>query len=444
MRINDKRKYWIWLSHMAGQGSKTAVNLVRAYGDAKTVYERSAEDIKADGAVTDKRVLARLAYKDLEEPESIVRWCDENSVSILVPTDKDYPKALLSLQDAPMVLYVAGKLPDFNNTMCCAVVGTRDMSEYGKRVAYDIGSGLADGGACLVSGIALGIDGMAMAGAVEAGGVTVAVLGCGIDIVYPKQHEKLLRRVLEKGAVITEYAPGVSPNGYHFPVRNRIISGLSQAVCVVEGNMKSGSLITARHGIYQGRRLFAVPGRVGEDGAEGTNHLLKQGATPVTCALDILSEFEFIYPHTIMLDRAVPHISPDEAEDKMDVGSRRKKKKAEKKSPEKKAEKPEKTEKKKKGASPFPKEERERKPVRIDLESLNEDDMKVLSAMIPDVPMLCEEIAAKGFELSAVMVSLTMLEVAGAVEAGAGGYYLKRAADFGGEPEYITEDDAGL
>ena len=440
MKFNDKRKYWIWLSHMAGQGSKTAVDLVRAYGDAKTVYGKTADEIKADGVVTDKRILARLAYKDLEECTLIVKWCDDNGVRIIIPTDKDYPKSLYALRDAPMVLYALGTLPDFDNIMCCAVVGTRDMSEYGKKVAYDIGNGLADGGACIVSGLALGIDGMAMAGAIEAGGATVAVLGCGIDIVYPKQHEKLLRRVLEKGAVITEYAPGVSPKGYHFPIRNRIISGLSQAVCVVEGNMQSGSLITARHAVYQGRRLFAVPGRVGEEGSEGTNFLLKQGAATATSALDILSEFEFVYPHTIVLDRAVPHISPDDAEEKMDVGSRTKKKKA-----EKKQEKPVKTEKKKKGESPFPKEEKpERSPVRIDLESLTDEDMKVLDAMTPDVPMLCEEIAAKGFELSSVMVSLTMLEVAGAVEAGAGGYYLKRAADFGGEPEYITEDDAGL
>jgi len=443
--MKDKRKYWLWLSHTAGAGSKNGVNLVRAFGDAEGVYKRTPQDIFDSGVIKDKRVLSKFANKDLSEVEDILWWCDRNKVSVIVPTDPVYPKSLLSLPDAPMALYVLGELPDFDNLLSCAVVGTRDMSEYGKKVAYEIGSGLADGGACLVSGLALGIDGMAMAGAVEAGGRTVAVLGCGIDVVYPKQHELLMRRVLEKGAVVTEYAPGVSPEGRHFPVRNRIISGLSQAVCVIEGDMKSGALITARHAIYQGRQLYAVPGRVGEKSSEGTNYLLKQGALTATGASDILSAYEFIYPHSITLSGAVPHISAEEAFEKHSLGRRGKKKKAE----EEKTSSAEKTstvkkEKKSKKESIFP--EREEKTVvrRADVDSLSESERKILDYMTPDVPMLAEEIAEGGFSLSDVMVALTMLEVAGAVEAGAGGYYLKRAADFGGEPEYITEDDDGL
>lgn len=430
---------------MAGAGSKTAVNLVREFGDAEAVYNRTAEELSSCNVSVDKRVLARLAYKDLSEAVSILDWCDKNGVQVLVPTDKSYPKGLLSLRDAPMVLYVLGKLPDFDKTLCCAMVGTREMSEYGKNTAYELGTGLAYGGACVVSGLALGVDGMAMAGAVEAGGATVAVLGCGIDIVYPKAHEKLLLKVLEKGAVITEYAPGVSPRGHHFPVRNRIISGLSQAVCVVEGDMKSGSLITARHAIYQGRALYAVPGRIGEKGSRGTNFLIKEGANTVTDASDILSDFEFIYPLTVNLKSAVPHISSDEAAEKLSVGSKGVKLKREKKVKDTKAEpvKTEKKEKKKKTESPFPKEEM---PVRktVDLDTLGEAELKVFEYMKPDVPMLAEEIAEGGFDISQVMVSLTLLEIAGAVEAGAGGYYLKRAADYGGDPEYITEDDMGL
>ncbi len=437
--MKDKRKYWIWLSHMAGAGSKTAVNLIRRYSDAEAVYKCSVEDLSNSGVGIDKRVLARLAYKDLSEVESILDWCDNNRVKVIVPTDKEYPKSLLSLQDAPMVLYVHGNLCDFDNTLCCAMVGTRKMSEYGKSIAYELGAGLAFGGACVVSGMARGIDAMAMTGALEAGGSVVAVLGCGIDVVYPKEHEKLYLKVLEKGAVITEYAPGVSPKGYHFPVRNRIISGLSQAVCVVEGDMKSGSLITARHAIYQGRSIYAVPGRVGEKGAQGTNYLLKEGATPVTEASDILSDFEFVYPLSINIRGAQPHISADEAAEKLSVGNKKAKNKV------KKSEKTEKVkkEKPKKGESPFPKEEK-LSPSHIDIDSLGETEKKIFDYMDPDKPMLCEEIAEGGFDLSQVMVSLTLLEIAGAVEAGAGGYYLKRAADFGGEPEYITEDDSGL
>ena len=439
--MKDKRKYWLWLSHRAGVGSKTAVNLIREYADAESVYKCSPETLRESGIINDKRVLSKFADKSLNEEEDILSWCDSTGVRVLVPTDADYPKGLLSLQDAPMVHYPRGTRPDFDNTLCCAVVGTRKMSEYGKNVAYDIGAGLCDGGACLVSGLALGIDGMAMAGAVEAGGKTVAVLGCGIDVIYPKQHEKLLMKVLEKGCVMTEYAPGSSPEGHHFPVRNRIISGLCRAVCVVEGNMRSGSLITARHAIYQGRQVYAVPGRIGEDGAEGTNHLLKQGAVPVTSARDILSDYEFIYPHSIVIDGAVPHISSDEAIEKHSVGSKGfslKREKKEKDEAEKKKREP----RKKKQESPFPAEEKTVAPA--DLDSLGEGERRVFEYMKPDVPMLAEEIAEGGFALSDVMVSLTLLEIAGAVEAGAGGYYLRRAADYGGDPEYITEDDDGL
>ena len=274
----------MWLSAMAGPGSRSALDLVRDFEDAEGVYKAKASEIEKKGSVTDKRVLSRLDYKDLSETENILEWCDKNGVRVMIPTDPDYPDGFKVLQDAPMALYMLGNLPDVENTLCCAVVGTRKMSEYGKTTAYNIGSGLADGGACIVSGLALGIDGMAMAGAIEAGGKTVAVLGCGIDIVYPKEHEKLLMKVMENGAVITEYAPGVSPKGFHFPVRNRLISGLCQAVCVVEGNMRSGSLITARHALYQGRTLFSVPGRIGEEGSEGTNLLLRQGAIAATSA----------------------------------------------------------------------------------------------------------------------------------------------------------------
>lgn len=440
--MKDMRKYWIWLSSVMGAGSRSAVDLIRRFGDPKTVYDLSEKELSKSRIVTDKRVVSKLMYKDLTEAADIVDWCDRNGVKILVPGDNTYPKALLSLRDAPMVLYMLGQLPDFETTFSCAVVGTREMSEYGKNIAYEIGAGLAAGGACVVSGLALGIDGMAMAGALEEGGQTIAVLGNGIDIVYPKAHETLLRKVLERGAVITEYAPGVSPRGHHFPVRNRIISGLSQTVCVIEGKRKSGSLITARHAIYQGRPVYAVPGRVGDIGSEGPNYLLKQGAFPVTCAADILSDYEFIYPHSIITGRAGTHISSDEAAEKLKIKGKGKKALAEKKETEKKEKKP-KEKKAKKDASPFPPEEKP-VPIRIDIDSLEEPERRILDYMKPDVPMLSEEIAEGGFELSQVMVSLTLLEIAGAVEAGAGGYYLKRASDYGGEPDYITEEDDGL
>lgn len=443
--MKDLRKYWMWLSHRAGAGSKTAVNLIRKFGDPLTIYKCSIKELEKCGEIRDKRIIARLSNKDLREEESILSWCDSYGVRVLVPTDPDYPGTLLALQDAPMVLYMLGKMPDLDNTFCCAVVGTREMSEYGKECAYNIGVGLARGGACVVSGLALGVDGMAMAGAIEAGGKTIAVLGCGIDVVYPKQHEKLLRSVIETGAVITEYAPGVSPAGHNFPVRNRLISGISQAVCVVEGKLSSGAVITARHAVYQGKNLYAVPGRIGEKGSEGTNFLLRDGAVAVTCVNDIFADFEFIYPFSV--DKEGPMIIPtsDEAGANLGIGSRGVKVGSRKGAEGDKPKKEKRIARKKE--CPFPEKEekpKEKAAARVDVESLGENEIRILEYMKPDVPMLCEEIAEGGFELSDVMVALTLLEIAGAVEAGAGGYYLKRAADYGGDPEYITEDDDGL
>lgn len=438
--MEDKRKYWLWLSHSLGQGSKSAVALMRHFADPSEIYGLEADEIKEKSPETDAKILKKLVARPLDEEEEILYWCDNNSVSVLTPDCDKYPKSLLGLQDAPMVLYALGDIENIDDRMCCAVVGTRNMSDYGRDMAYKIGAGIADAGGVLVSGLALGIDGMAMAGALDAGGKSVAILGCGIDRVYPKEHEHLLKKVVENGMVITEYAPGVAPIGEHFPVRNRLISGLCQAVCVVEGNMTSGSLITARHAIYQGRPLYAVPGPVGADNSTGTNALLKGGALVATCAADILENFEFMYPLTLRSDRFVPHRPSEDVENDYSVSGRGKKKKEK----SEKNEKHQKAEKKKEKASAFPPEEKKPEKKHIDIGSLTERDTKVLDYMMPDVPMLAEEIAGCGLSLPDVMVALTMLEIAGAVEAGAGGYYLKRAADSVGDPEYITEDDDGL
>ena len=205
--------------------------------------------------------------------------------------------------------------------------------------------------------------------------------------------------------------------------------------------MKSGSLITARHAVYQGRSLYAVPGRIGEEGSEGPNFLIKDGANVLNGVDDIIADFEFVFPHTLIPDGITPHISPDEAKEKMAVSS-----KGEKANKPEKREKKEKKEKAKNADNPFPKITKEEKQSvkRADFDSLGDQEKRIFEYMQADVLMLCEEIAEGGFELSQVMVSLTLLEIAGAVEAGAGGYYLKRAADYGAGPEYITEDDDGL
>jgi len=444
--MKDTRKYWMWLSHRTGAGSKIAVDLVSHFENAEAVYKRREKDYKKLDIAVDPRVISRLENKDTREEESIISWCDANGVRIITPADHDYPRPFLELQDSPMVLYCLGELPDVDDTFCCTVVGTRKMSEYGKQAAYKIGAELADGGACVVSGGALGIDGMALAGAIEAGGRTVCILGCGIDVMYPRQHEKLFRKVVENGALITEYAPGVSPFGHNFPVRNRLLSGISPAVCIVEGELSSGAMITARHADNQGKKVYTVPGRIHEKGSEAPIFLIRGGAVPIMCADDILSEHQYLYPHSIVLNNSMPHIPTEEAADELKIGSKGVKAGSKPKREEKVKKEKKRTPRPKKEA-PFPKKEPEKKAAKVDrvyLESLGETERKIYEYMKADVPMLCDEIAKGGFDMSQIMVAMTLLEIAGVVEASPGGYFLKRSADYGGDPEYITEDDDGL
>ncbi len=449
----DAKLMWIWLAQACGQGSRTAIRLLCAFGSPEKIYKADRKALAKKLGEKEFSLLNRLSDKDLSDSTYILRRCQDMGVQILTPDDSRYPRTLYQLRDAPIVLYCVGTLPDFESNCCCAVVGTRTMSDYGKRMAYDIGRGLGAGGAVLVSGLALGVDGMAMAGALSAGGVTVGVLGCGIDIVYPPEHKDLMQRVLKNGAVITEYPPGTPPNGYHFPKRNRIISGLCQAVCVVEGDLKSGSLITARHALYQGKDLYAVPGRIGEAGAAGPNALIKNGARAVTTPSDILKNYEFLYPHTIRMAAidaalAAPY-SPDDATDvavRMNVsskegnkyyggglyGGKKPKAPAKKRIPAKKvverfAENDAKIQKN----NTIP-------AAHVELDSLGETERKVYEAMIPDVPVVADDIPVKGIGVGELMAALTMLELAGVVECGAGGYYLRRS----GEDALLSESDS--
>lgn len=434
----DETKYFLWLLLTLGAGSRASVRLVRAAGSASAVWEDLSEELEREAHVKPAVMDKLRRCRELSEAEDIISRCKEKNVSVLTPDMPEYPKSLLCLMDYPMALFCVGRLPDFNSRFCCAVVGTRDMSEYGKRMAYDIGWGLGDGGAVVVSGLALGVDGMAMAGAQSAGGVTVGVLGCGIDIIYPPEHKELFYRTRQNGAIITEYPPGSPPAGNHFPLRNRIISGLCQACAVVEADNGSGALITAKHALYQGRLVFAVPGNAGEKNAEGCNNLLAQGASVVTNANDILSRFEFLYPHYVKPARKAPGAmagitaavsrvaSSADSKSKYQgdgVYGGRKKNRSSKKSKtvfELSSER--------KRAETAAKEKTD-KLRHIHVDMLGEKDRAIYRNMPPDTPMLPDEIAAMGYEISEVMVSMTMLEIAGAVEAGAGGYFIRTSED---------------
>ena len=444
----DERIYCLWLSMRLGAGSRSAVRLVRAAGSARAVYEGLTDEICSEAKIRQSSVVRLTEGRDLSDCEEILAACDDGGITVLTPDMPEYPRSLCSLMDMPLVLFCKGRVPDFNNSFNCAVVGTRKMTDYGKRMAYSLGRGLADGGAVVVSGLALGIDSMAMLGAQSRGGVTVGVLGCGIDIVYPPEHKDFFARTLASGGtILTEYPPGTMPSGHNFPARNRIISGLCQATAVVEANVGSGSLITARHALYQGRDVFAVPGNVGDPMCEGSNALIKNGATPVTCANDILARYEFLYPHILKLSELSGRLT-DEAE--LAAARARVISSADKKSrfygsgmyggkarggrgktgdapraessAKQKRERPPKPGLFEQMTSDVP---HDRSMARAHVDLLGEKERAIYALMKPNTPMLPDEIAGDKHSVSEVLAAMTLLEIAGAVESGAGGYFIR-------------------
>ncbi len=287
--------YWIWLSLSVTPDTTTFKKLIEVYPDAKAIYDADIYEIsKHIGSRTSDR--ARLAQKELSRASEIFDYCIKNNIGLIPYYDERFPQSLRDIKTPPVLLYYRGKFPDFNNSFSIAVVGTRSLSDYGRKAAFSAGYDMACAGAIVVSGMAMGIDGVAHAGALSAGGVTVAVIGTGINICFPEDHIKLAREIVKEGCVITEFPPNTPPSRTTFPKRNRIISGLSAATLVIEGKERSGSLITARHAYEQGRAVYALPGNVGTKNSEATNLLIKNGAKLYTSADDIIRDFESTCP----------------------------------------------------------------------------------------------------------------------------------------------------
>lgn len=302
----DSILFSIWLNCCCTPGSLTFDLLRQEFSTPYEIY--AADEVALRKAISRyDRDLRRLLNKDLEASRRILNFCHTARVRLLPYDSPEYPASLREIPSPPVLLYVKGNLPEMNNRFSVAMVGTRKMSDYGKRMTFEIARDLARAGAVVVSGLALGIDGVANAAAINGGGETVAVLGSGIDIIYPSSHAKLAEFVARHGAVITEFPPGTRPEGKNFPIRNRVISGLAQATAIMEGDLKSGSLITARYAKRQGRAVYAMPGRVDETGSEGPCMLLRNGAKIVTCADDILSDFEKTHADKINIFRLLEH-----------------------------------------------------------------------------------------------------------------------------------------
>lgn len=295
MDNNSHRKsdnlYWIWLSLRLGNHNSSFQRLLESFdGSAYCVYGADREAL-SEADCLNSRQIELLLDKDLGEASSIWSWCRTNNVGILTYEDSYYPDSLREMKKPPISLYYMGNIPNLNNKLCVSVVGTRKMTEYGMRSGYKLSYELAAAGAVVVSGMALGIDSVAHAGAIAGGGTTIAVLGCGIDVIYPKQHRRLRRAICEHGAVITAYHPGTPAYKNQFPERNSIISALSEGTLVIEAPKSSGALITAEYAAEQSRAVYALPGSIEEPMSEGPNMLIKNGAVAITCAADILQYY---------------------------------------------------------------------------------------------------------------------------------------------------------
>ena len=291
--MNDDIVYWIWLAEQCGYGSKYFTKLYSLYKDPMEVYNLQNDEVTQLGKKFSYNFKDKLCQRNLEKARAIYEYCKKSGIDVIPFGDKRYPERLRMIEDPPVVLYCLGKLPRFNEKLCVGVVGTRKMSRYGRAAAYKFSYELSSLGACVVSGLALGVDATAACGALEGGEPTAQILGCGVSVIYPKAHSRLRDEVIKRGALISEYPPLETPQKYYFPQRNRIISGLSQGVFVTECRKESGAMITAKLALSQGKQLFAFPGNVGEPTAEGPNELLRQGAFAAISVEDIVSHYGF-------------------------------------------------------------------------------------------------------------------------------------------------------
>ena len=435
--INQDVIYWLWLSARCDVASKCFDVLMQKYDDPFDLYRLENEEIEQLGGISN-RLKEKLCDKNLAAAYDTLKYCTRNGVDIITYADPRYPLRLKMIEDPPILLYCKGHFPSFNTSLCVGIVGTRKMSEYGKQSAYKIGYELAATGVVTVSGMAKGIDGVAACGALAAKGITVAVLGCGLETVYPNEHKALMDEISRHGAVITEYPPKELPHGYNFPKRNRIISGLCQAVAVIEAPVGSGALITAKDAIAQGRQVFALPGKVSDEGAQGPNELIRSGAFPMLCTTDLLRHYEFLYGDVLnmkALERASAestdvdkspqryglHYAIAERADENKEAHRRVTLKRKKKRPDGDAP----SESSDAGREAVSEQPRGESRAECSVDELDPLTRSVLLAIPFDKPISADAICVRGASVAELLTALTMLEIRGFVTSLPGGMYVR-------------------
>ena len=407
--------YAVWLQQCIGYNCHKLKEMLEFFGSAEEIYSASSYERRESGFFTPNQI-KRFSSYTLEDACVIIDKCDKLGYGILSIEDDDYPNRLYEISNPPCVLYVSGKMPDVDNTLTIGVVGTRTATSEGIRNSFTFGRDLSMCGAIVVSGGALGVDCASHRGVLQNDGVTICVLGCGINYNYLSENAQMRSLITNKGAVISEYPPDYPPTNYTFPQRNRIISGLSNGILVIEAGIKSGSLITAQLALEQNRDVFSVPGSLINARAQGTNSLIKQGAITVTSYKDIVEEYSQRYELTIEPESSIA----DESE-VSDVPVS--------------------------GRKTMPKNKRKRNENRTVSPNINfgarqnniqtniipkcpdgaSEEAKAVFDVLGENPLYIDEIADKlNMPPQKIMASLTELEIFGAAEGVSGGRYIRK------------------
>ncbi|MBQ0038755.1 MAG: DNA-processing protein DprA [Clostridiales bacterium] len=392
-------KYWIWLATLPGLQNRSKLLLLEHFSSPEAIYYAEPEEYRLVQELKSQQA-ALLQEKSLARAEKILEDCAKKELFIVTQADAAYPARLRNIFEPPILLYGRGKMPLFDEEAAIAMVGTRKCTPYGKRAAEQLGYELASQGALVVSGMARGIDSAAHRGALRAGGFAAAVLGGGVDVIYPPDNRRLYEDIAASGVLLSEYPPGTEPLRHHFPARNRIISGLCLATVVVEAPEKSGALITAATALDQGREIFAVPGPIDAPSSRGCNQLIRDGAGLVGESWDILGEYQSRYPHKLKnREVIVPPLPEDSKAAKEPVTP----------------------------AAAVPS-----LPV-LDLkrnrEGLTDDQICIVKILTTDQPLLIDEVAEiTGIPMRRVLSALTVMEIDGFARQEGAGCFVRTVA----------------
>ena len=399
-------QYWVWLSSVSAANPRARFALAEHYGDAEKAFHAPPGELKTIPGLSANEA-ALFERRDLREADRILETCRRENITVLTLADAAYPQRLRNIYDPPVVLYIKGRLPDVDAVPSVAVIGTRSATPYGLKMGRDIAFEIAKCGGIVVSGLPEGVDRAAARGCLLAGGTCIGVLGTAHG-----QGGELREDVIASGALVSEYPPGAKPQNRFFRERNRVASGLSHAVCVVEAPQQSGALLFAHEALEQGREIFAVPGNADAENAAGIMTLLKQGARPAACGWDVLEDLAAIYPDRLRVPNGEKCQAPDPEPLPQRI-KRTKKLPASDPKPDPVAESSTKKEIDKEQSAGY-----------IDLHEqlakLSEDQLQIVTAVGRGETHIDDIIEATGMSAAKVLSQLTILEIKGYIRRVAG------------------------